>query len=690
MAKRKRHQSTSVSHRPARPPVRASALLTAYAVTVAALFAASFFPQERIWGLTLWAYLPVYVRAALVVVAGLLGLLAWRLGRANASDEPAAHNRVYLLAAAVLAVVSLAAYVILRSRYHFLGDGYTVLSLLTDNPDYGKWRSYGASLVVSLIRQVIPGESEKATLTSFQSVAIGSGLIYLVAVWMFSRWIFATIRERFWFFALLLTSGFVLLFFGYVEYYSLFIVAVTVFGLTGLLIAGQHLSRWWILPALAAAMALHVLGAVLAPAAVYLLLADSKTGQWFTSQSKPVKAAFITVATAGTGGIFIYLYETSYFFRFAFHPLWTDRFTRFSGTAFSPSHLADVANLFLLLLPGLLVLLIAAHRLAWRRLFRLRDYRFLLLCCAGAIAAALFIEAKLGLARDWDLFAFTGPPVAIFLGYVLLQRLPAANAVTAIALAVSIGLLTLGPRVAVQNDGDAASAQFLDHILRDRRQARTAYIYLTNYYQKLDEHTKAADLHARWQRRYPELGVIKRAKELRLQGQYHHAINLAYQAAALDPRYGDAWSNLSEFYIQVRNIDSALIAARIGQGLNPGNWANMNNLATAYLYSGDTNEAKSYFLRAALGENNSYAPYFNLMRIAQRQGETDAYADYLQKCARRANAPANVHIELADYYLSRGELTPAGRALNQALQRGADTALVRQRREQYPGLELLP
>lgn len=672
--------------------VSTAALLAAYALTVAAMFAASFFPQERIWGLTLWAYFPLYVRLGLVIFGGLLGVVAWRLGRTSSndsSDGPSGDTRAYLVAGVVLAAVSLAAYVILRSRYHFLGDGYTVLSLLSDNPDYGKWRSFGASLVVSLIRQAISGDSEQSALTAFQSVAISSGLIYVIAVWMFSRRAFDTHRDRFWFFALMATSGFAVLFFGYVEYYSLFIAAVTVFGLTGVLAARGNISRLWVLPALAAAVALHVLGVVFAPAAAYVLLADTSTGHRLGRRSRLVKSALVVGAIAIGAGLFFYLYYTSYFFRFAFLPLWPDRFTRFDGTALSPSHLADVVNLFLLLLPGLLVLLVAARRLPWSRLLPQRDVRFLLLCGVAVIIAALFIEAKLGLARDWDLFAFTGPPLAILLGYLLLQRLPAARAMTTLALAAALGLLSLGARVAIQNSGEAASAQFLDHIMRDRRQARTAYIYLTNYYQELGEESKATELYAEWQRRYPEMGLVTQAKDLRLQGQNRRAIRLAYQAVALDPRFGDAWSNLSEFYIKTGNIDSALIAARIGNGLNPGNGANLNNLATSYLYWGDTNRAKRYFRQAAEGEKDSYAPYFNLMRIAQRQGEMAAYADYLKKSSQRSNAPPNVHIELADYYLSRSQLTQAGQALGEALRHGADTTKIRERLDQYPGLRVI-
>lgn len=684
MVKRKRQ--TQADRRPTQPPTDSQrSLLLAYGLTVSAVFAASFFPEARIWGLSGWAYFPLYTKLGLVIVAGLLGAIAYRLSQPGAHGQLSVDHRRYIIAAGLLGLLSLGAYVVWRSRYHFLGDGYMVLKMAAEGVRYGEGRAFGAPLIGLSLRNLLPGEPLLAALRSFQIVAVLSGIIAMVAVRVSAIRLFADERERFWFFAALLTCGFALLYFGYVEYYALFVTNVLVFALTGLLIARNTISRYWILLPLATAVFLHIMGVTLVPAAVYLLL--SKTGVAKRLQKSPamVKTAIAVVTVGLAFAALAYSYYTSYYFRFAIYQPWPDRFTPLDRTVFAPQHLADLLNLIVLLVPGVLVLIVAAWRLPWRRMAPARDIRFLLVCAAQALAAALLFEAKFGLARDWDLFAFVGPPVAVLLVYAILRyEANLQRRTLTAALATALAMLSLGSRAVIQTNGEMSLNQYVDYIHRDHARSRNGFIHVTQYYQSRGETRAAAEFYADWEQRNSEIPLIHRAKDLRLEGRLHEAIDIAYRTIALDPRYADGWSNLGEFYLKDGNLDSALAAMRVAAGLNPGNASIENILATCYFYLGDLEAASRHYHKAAQLEPNMHEPWMNLAAVANRQADSAAYLRYLTKTVEYDSAPADAFLELADYHISQGNFQEARKVLGMALVRGADREAVQAREQRFP------
>ena len=82
-------------------------------------------------------------------------------------------------------------------------------------------------------------------------------------------------------------------------------------------------------------------------------------------------------------------------------------------TLFSPTHLWDIANQLLLLIPILPALLIIAF-LRPMRSFEPFDL-FLLFFSIGGLVFLFGIEPGLGMARDWDLFALSGVGPLLFL-----------------------------------------------------------------------------------------------------------------------------------------------------------------------------------------------------------------------------------------------------------------------------------
>ena len=113
--------------------------------------------------------------------------------------------------------------------------------------------------------------------------------------------------------------------------------------------------------------------------------------------------------------------------------------------------LPDFSNLLFLLVPGLLVILFVTPNVLRTAVAGSRSVKFLSSVLLVCLAVAFVFDPKLGMPRDWDLFAFAGVPLAI-LSYLLLfmssERIPATG--RAAVLVISLGFLSLIPRAIAQ------------------------------------------------------------------------------------------------------------------------------------------------------------------------------------------------------------------------------------------------
>ncbi|MCK4461803.1 MAG: hypothetical protein KAW46_08350, partial [candidate division Zixibacteria bacterium] len=120
----------------------------------------------------------------------------------------------------------------LRARTHFLGDGYTLLSsLATDQATAMKIREYGESLLHIWLENLIGGDGQAAALLSYQIISIAAGLLFVIVTALFASKLFERTADRVLFLLGVCTGGYMLLFFGYVENYSLFVLSVLVYTL---------------------------------------------------------------------------------------------------------------------------------------------------------------------------------------------------------------------------------------------------------------------------------------------------------------------------------------------------------------------------------------------------------------------------------------------------------------------------
>ena len=678
----------------AHAPVRQSAIFAAYYAVLVLFFVASFFPQYRLWGVNWWAYFPGYVPFVLFVIGAVAPIvirLVLRRGESDVGEVGASANESskYFIIVFCLTVLYGLAFYLLRARTHFLGDGYQILSeLASDNPAI-KPTEPGEALVRLWVKSLIGADGEMSALLSHQIVSTSAGVLFLIAVALVSKWLFDRTINRVLFWLGLASSGYMLLFFGYVEYYSLFVLTVAVYTLMGLLVIRGKINRWLILPVLALAAVFHVMGVTLIPSAVYLLVAKSKLGNTLARLNRKAKLLMGAITAVISVLLLSHYYSTDYFFRFAFVPLFENRFTVEGYTLFSLKHIVDYLNLLILLLPGLPLVVAMLLFLPVRRMLRRREYRYLLILLVSTLGATFVFDPKLSMPRDWDLFSFCGVPLAIFGYYFLLntrsksRRRPGARIGL---LSVFLGFLSLFPRAGSQAVEDISVAHVMNYIDLDKARNMPVRAVLFDYYKEFGKQDKTAFLKRQWRGELLEDDMLVKAFSLLEQNQVRPAISLLNQLLGRNPGIATAWGHLGEAYLLLNRYDSALMFLNISEGMNPYNPVVHYNLGFAYYAKTEYEKAKRYYLRALEIDTLLLEPLLGLAYVYTQLDQQDKYIDVLLRVGSRDDAPVQFIQKLGDYYLQKGEYQLAAETYERALQKGLDSSYLEKLIEKYPQL----
>lgn len=556
-----------------------------FGLTLLLFIVSSRFPQFRLWGLSVWGHFPLYVLALLAGVGIALLIVEYRWSRSAGGQATEAvkesPSRYLFLSIAITVLFGVLLY-LLRAKTHFLGDGYSLLTELAKAQPLIKPREMGAGLVLVWMKGLVGGDPQRAAEVSYQMISIGAGLCFAAIAAIGSALLFPRRRERLILLTGLLSGGYSLMFFGYAENYSLFAVSLLLFTMLGLLITENRASKWLILLPLALACFMHILGLLLVPAALYLIVGHTKIAAKMARAPRAKKLMAIGIPVVLGLVVFGYLYQTDYYFRFAFVPIIPDRFSIKGYSLFSAAHIADVLNLLFLLTPGLLLVIALFRMQPMKKLFEPRSARFLLLLVSTTVFAACVLDPKLGMPRDWDLFSFPGIPMTAFVLWLMLTRTTRARThITMAILFVSLGVLSLLPRATAQALPEVGVATFIDYLELDPARARTGMHNLGIYYVAQGDTAAAVRSEQRRKELFPYEEYVRLSDEAASQN-LEVAKLYAQKALALNATYADTWVMLAWCYIEERKYDSALACAKIADGLNPYNTLIRNSMALAY------------------------------------------------------------------------------------------------------------
>jgi len=622
------------------------------------------------------------------VIPVFVHLVGKRLETPSVKTERGGRDRMYFVVAALATLVAALLFYLLRARTHFQGDGYHLLGLLASQvPTFRKFTETGTAIVLQWLWNLVGGDVQAAALLSYQVISVAAGVLLVVVVAAFARKMYDRTVERVLFLFGACTGGYMLLFFGYVENYSLFVLSVLTYTLTGLLAAKGRTSRYWILAPLLAAAFFHVLGVTLVPSALYLWIGPTRLGRTIRNWKWSTRLIGLAPIVAVAGYVFYHVYTTNYFFRFAFVPLFENRFTVDGYTMFSMKHLTDFLNLLFLLVPGLLIVIVSLFDHSVRHALRQRPFMYLVVLTSSVLAAVFIFDPKLGMSRDWDLFSFAGVPLAVLIiSLHLTTDVPTRSRLLAVGCAVGLAVLLLIPRALTLANTERGLALVEYQVRLDQQKSKSAVALLVNFYSETGNNEAAQRVSLYAEETFPEDGMHDEAMSMLARGEYRRAEPILQEIITKAPMDWTFWTSLGACYFYLDKTDSAMDALDIALGINPRGPRALNNRAAVYLKVGDYDAAEALWVESHEIDSEAIEPLVGLVELYKKTRQEQKYYQDLLELNTHADAPTNYRKELGDYLLAKRQYKAAAEAYKAALDHGVDSAYVQGLLSQYPEL----
>ena len=375
---------------------------TASAILLSAIVvASSAFGVKTLWGSNLFSYYPESL--TVFVALGALVLLIPKVAQSldaqlrKVSLAAASNRTTFWLIAGGSGLGLLVLGLYFHESIPLLGDGALRSNEVVD----GRWlhpTEFLDFLLHSLLYQyVFAPLGLKATLV-YRVVSACSGLVFVVGIFCLAR--FLSKSQLIPIAAALLASGTVVLFFGYVESYSIVAALVPWLLLAGLRSFSDGRGKLIYFGLYLIASATHLAAAVIfLPSSIAVALVGRKTTP---SELHRINRPMLFLLVAGTCGAYVAGWLGIDIVHRNLVPLIPSNQQELS--IFAGHHLIGVFNwLTLCALPGLLPVLISSFRKVWSD--PQPKVIYILWVLLPAAVFLIFFNPILGPARDWDLFS---------------------------------------------------------------------------------------------------------------------------------------------------------------------------------------------------------------------------------------------------------------------------------------------
>ena len=591
------------------------------------------------WGVDFLYYLPAPVQGIFILLSILLFIPGFRGQiRSTVDALPLAlwgEGRRVWITWSILLILAFAAFVTFSSARHFLGDGYYLLNEL--DAGTGK-KPIRAPFTFTLIRALHYASQTvwETAENTYRVYSYASGLLYVVIAFATAGTLGKNALQKSIVLAFLLTTGYMQLFFGYVENYALYMPGLLLYLLAGLRTLQHRLPLF--VPALLLGMllALHQAFGVFAPSLLFLAYRTYRHQQEILPTRKN---AAVTVAALScvpvSAAVFLWLSGIgieAYVGRMGgrnFLPLFSDPGIEVQYRIFSFSHVLDFLNQQLLAAPAACIALFLVRKEDLRR------QPFLAVCTAVALLFTFIGNPELGAFRDWDIFSLPALPLTLWAASAFLNRMPDRPQLFhgAFLLCGSAVLHTL-LWIALNANPVAAEARFVHLLGRVTGYgAIGGWLTLGNYYRQQDNIPAAVQAYKRSRdanptdpNRWLSVGVI-----FRKMGRTQDAIQHFQKAVELEPDLGIPYMNLGAAYSDMGQFDKAIEYTRRAIALQPDLTNAHMNLGALFQRTGQLDKSIEHIQKAVVLQPKSATTHGHLGRAYRLAGQHDRAILHLEK-----------------------------------------------------------
>ena len=567
-------------------------------------FTAPLFSGRFTWGFDLLKYYSPGFRSAWLVT-GLIALsYVWLKGFPSTWQKH--WSKAFTLLITI--VFSAALYLIFKTKIPLLGDGFLRANEISEGRIFSLTEPL-TTISHGLLYRLLTGkaiEPARAVL-AYRIISTAAGILATVLFWNFSR---KTYGEKGPAVFLLLSSlGLNQIFYGYVESYALFLISVFAFFWSGYeIISDQPDLVKCFVPTLLCSLSisLHSSGLFLVPPLFYLW--------WKTNRS--------AVRVVGQMGVLLSLPAAVLIAEYAFSeknilqylinelphnpqlPLWKG----FWGYGIiSPGHWLDIGNQLLLAVPAAAFLFLALTGKISRGG---KDGKkvFLMVATLSGLAFILITDPKLGAARDWDLFAWTGIPLVLLAFH---QAVKNETQTRLLEMAAVLSVWLFLPWLGVNASEQRSVARYLDLLRQDKKSSAYGYENIAIYYRRKKMPEKVEWVYSKAVENEPNHPRMLYNYGLAMTGNGDIVRGAEFFAKALlqDSTMAQAWKNLGASFIQLDRPGAAVTALQKSVALDPSASDAWYNLGIALSFSGRWEESDIAFSRA---QDNGISKYGRL------------------------------------------------------------------------------
>jgi len=638
-----------------------------------------FLPTSRTWGFSHLIYLPEEFIIAFFVLAGFALIVPfikqadkWGLFISQWFNNVFMDSRAGYWPRLVLVMCMTVLFIAFTTPTHFLGDCYILIKNLApatgmffkwDEVGIFKWSEIGIAKFMIIVKSLIGGSDEHGALIAFRVVSIVSGVVTIWFFFLIARILSEDKIKRLLIFTSSFLSGLLLLFFGYAEYYHVIWAFMTMF----IYFATKYIKYNRGIAAASLVLLIgtvfHLQTAVFFPALLFAVFSTGRGREFYDKRKKLIWGtiigfSFVILAAA------IFKIMTDLYIEDMFLPPFTGKPVDRSYAAFSPSHLLDIFNEFILIAPLFFVMVVFGIKNV-RSLFKDKTAVFLALSAAGCLLFLFLIDPKLGMPRDWDLFSYTVYPV-LLLFFVLAGDLDIQVLRKMIISIILILIISPLPFLLTNLNRESSAEYVEDLIALDQKKTIAGLIILYDYYEQQGNKAKTDSLGFIYHVAYPretgsrlamdalEADDIKTAEKIiekigadkfdasyqrvmaRLYyklGDYDKALEHIEKTIQLRRYFSEIYWERAMIYLEQGEHEKVFADLRKGLQLNESSPAVIEGMAFAHNFFKNYDSSIYYAQKLIDADTAIAAGYFWLAKSYFTMGFLDSAKMYADRCA---------------------------------------------------------
>ncbi len=647
----------------------------------------SFLPRERFWGFSHAGYLtglPI-----LYPVLFVIGLFVYQRGFKKPSfaffkdspfQKPSLISKFFPF---IIILLALVIFYTLAVDSYFLGDGYTLLSNISKQNPILKDRADGEMRIQLLYHRFFSLGDKYDGYRTFRNLSILSGLIFISGIMYYGKKITSGLSSYFAFVILNFLSAITILFYGYIETYSLTSATLFIFFLSGLTALINNKKSLTPIIAFAIAIFLHRICLVYFPALIiYLIYTIGPSRLKETISTRLNKMALILA------GLFVLLYIgvklfAPPFWKIAFLPFAEDRFTLDGYTLFSIKHIIDYFNIIIFLIPVTVILLLLVSLLK-EKIFdvgRSNEIPFMIFGAISGLISAFILEPKLGMARDWDLMStmFIGPLIAgIYFWITKYGKEKQFQIATVLIIIMDLSIFI--PWLALNSSRPGLYNYNMAMMELDPKHGRSGFYSIAKMVESTGNKGEVEKIMRYCNRQFPEVALDREGVQSFKQGNYKRSLEFFDRAITANSAWFAPYLDKGYVLNYLKRPMEALEILKVADALNPYSGDTYREIGNAYKLAGDKKNAFKYWNKSLYYGPSDYQTHFAIGEYYLGNNILDSALFYYTALPDSVY-PKEVLYHRGVVELKRGDTSKAIDYLNKYLEDGTDSTILQKAQE---------